>query len=92
MQLLKQRKEIFDLAQERLLEQARYNLRLAENRFANLETRLRLLSPEQVLSRGYSITTDAASGKVIRDSTRVRQGQKLKTRVSKGEIRSVVGE
>jgi exodeoxyribonuclease VII large subunit len=92
MQLLNQRKEVFELAQERLREQARHNWRLAQNRLVNLETRLRLLSPEQVLARGYSITTTAESGKVIRDATQVRKGQKLKTRVAKGEIRSVVGE
>jgi exodeoxyribonuclease VII large subunit len=92
MQLLKQRREVCDLAQERLFEQARHRLRLAQNHFTNLETRLRLLSPEQVLARGYSITTDAENGKVIRDATQVRNGQKLKTRVAKGEFRSVVGE
>jgi exodeoxyribonuclease VII large subunit len=90
MHLLNQRKEVFGLARERLFEQVHHELRLAQNRFANLETRLRLLSPEQVLARGYSITTDEKSGKVIRDSSEVRKGQKLKTRVAKGEIASVV--
>ena len=51
-----------------------------------LEKRLNLLGPEQVLARGYSITTDAASGKVLRDSTKVKAGQKLKTRLAKGEV------
>lgn len=90
MQLLNQRKEVFGLAQERLMEQAHHGFGLAQNRLANLETRLRLLSPEQVLARGYSITTDAKSGKVIRNSSEVLKGQKLKTRVAKGEIQSSV--
>ena len=51
-----------------------------------LEKRLNLLGPEQVLARGYSITTDAASGKVLRDATKVKSGQKLKTRLAKGEV------
>jgi exodeoxyribonuclease VII large subunit len=51
---------------------------------------LNLLGPEQVLSRGYSITTDAASGKVLRDATKVQSGQKLKTRLKAGEIFSEV--
>jgi exodeoxyribonuclease VII large subunit len=51
-----------------------------------LEKRLNLLGPEQVLARGYSITTDAASGKVLRDATKVKAGQKLKTRLAKGEV------
>ncbi len=51
-----------------------------------LEKRLNLLGPEQVLARGYSITTDAASGKVLRDAAKVKAGQKLKTRLAKGEV------
>jgi len=49
-----------------------------------------LLSPTNVLERGYAITTDAATGKVIRDAAEVKAGQRLKTRLKKGEIRSVV--
>lgn len=91
-QLLLQRKELIASTSERLVEQARHHLRLAKNNVGELETRLRLLSPEQVLSRGYSITTDAASGKVIRNSSEVRPGQKLKSRLATGEVRSVVEE
>ena len=53
-----------------------------------LQSRLRLLGPEQVLARGYSITTDAATGKVLRDAAQVKIGQRLKTRLKKGEITS----
>ncbi|MDR3459939.1 MAG: exodeoxyribonuclease VII large subunit [Verrucomicrobiae bacterium] len=53
-----------------------------------LERRLNSLGPEQVLARGYSITTDAATGKVLRDAAKVKAGQKLKTRLAKGEIKS----
>ena len=51
-----------------------------------LEHQLNLLGPEQVLSRGYSITTDAASGEVLRDAAQVKAGQKLKTRLKQGEV------
>jgi exodeoxyribonuclease VII large subunit len=53
-----------------------------------LERRLNSLGPEQVLSRGYSITTEAATGKVLRDATKVKTGQKLKTRLKQGEVLS----
>jgi len=53
-----------------------------------LEKRLNLLGPEQVLARGYSITTDAASGKVLRRAAAVKPGQKLRTRLAQGEIKS----
>jgi exonuclease VII large subunit len=38
------------------------------------------------LARGYSITTDTASGKVLRDAAKVSAGQALTTRLAKGEI------
>ena len=55
-----------------------------------LEKRLNALGPEQVLARGYSITTDADTGKVLRDAAKVKAGQKLKTRLAKGEVVSSV--
>ena len=55
-----------------------------------LERRLNALGPEQVLARGYSITTDATTGKVLRDAAKVKTGQKLKTRLAKGEVSSKI--
>jgi exodeoxyribonuclease VII large subunit len=60
------------------------------HRLTALETRLRLLAPERVLARGYSITTDAETGAVMRDSRTAKAGQKLRTKLARGEVRSVV--
>ena len=87
-QLLRQRRESLVVSQRRLRELAHVCLRNGRNRFEATEARLRLLGPEQVLARGYSITMDAATGKVLRDAAKVRAGQKLKTRLKKGEVRS----
>jgi len=65
-------------------------LRNGRNRFEATEARLRLLGPEQVLARGYSITMDAESGRIVRRAKETKPGQKLNTRVKEGEIRSVV--
>jgi exodeoxyribonuclease VII large subunit len=62
----------------------RWQLRQAALR--QLEKRLGALGPEQVLARGYSITTDAASGRVLRDAAEVAAGQPLKTRLARGEL------
>ena len=59
---------------------------------AQLLDRLRLLSPENVLARGYSITTDAATGAVIRRAEQAVPGQTLRTRVQHGEMVSVVNK
>ena len=88
--VLKQRREVFTLARERLHEQMRHRLRESHNRLETLTSRLRLLGPDQVLARGYSITTDAATGEVLRDPASLEEGQRIKTRLQKGEIKSRV--
>jgi exodeoxyribonuclease VII large subunit len=89
-QLVKQRREVLFQAQRRLCEQSQHRLGDFRNRLQTLETRLQLLGPEQVLARGYSITMDAASGKVLRHAAEVRNGQELKTRLKTGEVHSRV--
>jgi exodeoxyribonuclease VII large subunit len=89
-QLLKQRREVFEQERARLNEQMKHRLRDLRNQTEALESRLRLLSPEQVLARGYSITSDADSGKVLRDASAIKPGQRLKTRLQKGEVVSKV--
>ena len=87
-QLLKQRRELLKVTQHRLRELGRVRFNERKNNLAAAESRLQLLGPEQVLSRGYSITMDAASGRVLRDAAKVKAGQKLKTRLAKGEVLS----
>ncbi|MEO8426164.1 MAG: exodeoxyribonuclease VII large subunit [Verrucomicrobiota bacterium] len=88
--MLLQRREALARANCRLRELFQQQWRSQQDRLATLETRLRLLSPEQVLARGYSITTDTVTGKVIRGANEVRVGQKIKTKLKSGEIRSAV--
>ena len=91
-QLLQQRREGLRGAERQLREQGRHHLKNFQNRFLTLEARLRLLGPEQVLARGYSITLDAATGQVVRDAETVKRGQRLRTRLRTGEIISRAGE
>jgi len=74
----------------RMRERIRERIKDCQSRRANAESRLRLLGPEQVLARGYSITTVAATGEIIRQAQDVQPGQILKTRVKEGEIISTV--
>ena len=67
-------------------------LRERTQRLSTFEGRLRLLGPEQVLARGYSITIDELSGKVLREASKVTPGQTLKTRLQSGVIHSVAQE
>jgi len=85
---LQQRRETLATNRHRLHELTQAQLRNWKNRFTAIESRLRLLGPEQVLARGYSITLDAAAGTVIRRARDVKSGQQLRTRVQEGEISS----
>lgn len=51
--------------------------------------RLRLLSPEQTLARGYSITVDAA-GRLLRSIDALKIGDQIETRLARGAVVSEV--
>jgi exodeoxyribonuclease VII large subunit len=88
--LLKQRREVLEQVAARLGDAARGIFESARREVSTLEARLRLLGPEQVLARGYSITMDEKTGKAIRSAKEVKEGQGLRTRLKTGEVRSVV--
>ncbi len=88
--LLELKREELELARQRLEEKSRRKLQDLSTRLAVSNAKLKLLGPEQVLARGYSITMDAASGAVIRSAAEVKAGQRLRTKLKNGEIGSRV--
>ena len=56
-------------------------------RLSILAGRLNSLSPLEILSRGYSVTRDQATGRIIKSVEGVRPGTALEIRVSDGTIR-----
>jgi exodeoxyribonuclease VII large subunit len=89
-QALARRHELLRQTHRRLREQAGRQLRSRRQHCDALAGRLRLLGPDQVLSRGYSITLDEASGEIIRSADSTHSGQKLRTKLKTGEVRSIV--
>ena len=79
---------LYNLAGRFLRARPSHQLPARREKLRQLEKRLQALGPEQVLARGYSITTDAATGRVLRDAAEVKAGQKLKTRLAKGTVLS----
>lgn len=53
-----------------------------------VESSLRLLDPQNLLKRGYSITS--LNGEIVRSSDEVKKGDELTTRTAKGAIQSIV--
>lgn len=88
--VLNQQRERLQQSERRLTELARDQLRDLGKQAQAAEARLRLLGPDQVLARGYSITTDVATGKILRDPQLTSSGQRIRTRLHKGAITSRV--
>jgi exodeoxyribonuclease VII large subunit len=74
---------------QRLAKLVRLHTLSRRQTLATTIARLHLLSPLNVLARGYSITRDATTGHVVRHATRVTPGQRLRTRLETGEIDSI---
>ena len=87
---------IFDLA-HRLDELDAQALRALKRRvdrsrdqLAAVSCRVEALSPLAVLARGYSVTTDAASGAVLTSPEEMEIGQRIHTRLARGSVLSIV--
>jgi exodeoxyribonuclease VII large subunit len=84
--LLVEHRERLTRSAQQLAELLGQQVRERHQRLHELNARLQLLGPEQVLGRGYSITMDAVTGEVLRDSAAVKAGGQLKTRLRRGEV------
>ena len=89
-QVLRQRGQILQLETQRLQAVVGRRMEECRRRAEHLARQLKLLSPEQVLARGYSITTDAGTGRVVRVAGDVSAGARLRTRLGDGELISRV--
>ncbi len=64
-------------------------LEVAKTAIAAMTGKLETLSPLAVLARGYSVTF-SSSGRVLKDAAVVSRGERLRTRLFRGEVASEV--
>ena len=81
----------FESLKSALLEVFERELARVVERVGTIEKYLASVNPERNLKLGYSIVTDN-SGKVIKDSSQVKIGEDIKTKLYKGEVVSKVKE
>ncbi|MEN6407029.1 MAG: exodeoxyribonuclease VII large subunit [Thermoguttaceae bacterium] len=81
-----------DQWEARALRAMRGRLRLARQRVDTTAGRLESLSPLAVLKRGYSVTRRVDDGRVIHDAAELSPGQRIATRLARGEVVSQVLE
>ncbi len=82
--------EAISILAKKLQTTAEARLQDHQTRITNLVTKLHLLSPQNVLNRGYSITQDATTGSILRSATAIHPGRKIRTRLQTGELLSTV--
>lgn len=68
-----------------------FRLKETRSRLEVAAGQLRLLSPEQTLARGYSITT-TKDGQIIRSAAEVKPGDLVQTRIADGAFTSTVND
>jgi len=87
--LLRERAQRLDEALERLKSAVAHHLRLTRERAQALAGRLDALNPLRVLERGYSVTL-GPDGSVLRSVARLSRGDRIVTRLHRGQIHSDV--
>lgn len=65
------------------------HLKLAKEELVQIKARVRALSPQATLDRGYSVV-QLASGEIVRDSAKLKTGDLLRLRLAKGETNATV--
>jgi exodeoxyribonuclease VII large subunit len=83
-------KERLHYCQQQLQQNIKNKLMQKRLEFTGISRELQAVSPLQTLARGYSITTDNHTGKIIVNSRDVLPGTQLRTRLESGELLSVV--
>ena len=71
-----------------LLPQARNMIQLQRHRLKLLEEQLKLNDPQNLLKKGFSITM--VDGKIVKDVSRLHEGQCVLTQVEKGYFTSEI--
>ena len=79
-----------DELQHRLALETKHLLETSQHRFIHLTEKLNVLSPLNVLSRGYSITFKLPEMNVLTDSSQINVSDKIQTRLKSGKVFSEV--
>lgn len=90
-QMLARAKERLAVSQTRIERSVERTIRRASARVDGFDARLRSLSPLAVLERGYALVM-SEQGSVIRSASQLRNGERVRTRLTDGEFGSTVND
>ena len=86
--LLKEQHVGLALYKVRLRHTVKYRLNEANSQLKEKEAFIKLSAPEYILAQGYSITMK--DGKVVKHAAELKSGDRISTRLSRGEVQSFV--
>ncbi len=87
---LRQQAQTLDQLESNLIRVMRFYMEKKREKISHYAQLLETLSPLKILQRGFSITREKSSGKLIRKRGDVTVGDQIITRLSDGEIGSVI--
>ena len=85
--LITTRAEIIAGLRDRSNRSFAHQLKLAKEELKQIKARVRALSPQATLDRGYSVV-QLADGQIVTDPKKLRQGDLLRLRLAKGETQA----
>ena len=87
--LITSRLEIINALRDRSLKTFGHKVELAQKELVQIKARVRALSPQSTLDRGYSVV-QLIDGSIVRDAKSLKSGDQLRIRVAKGETGATV--
>ena len=63
-------------------------IRTEKKNLSSIQEKLRLVDPQNILKRGYSLTM--MNGKIVKSVNQLKEGDLLETRLSDGMVESTV--
>ncbi len=91
VKLIQYQDKLQDLARQ-IYVRINHFLNLKETEFSGIIGNLSSLNPLNILARGYSVTFSFPEGRIVKDAGAVKKGDKIKTKLHKGEIISEIKE
>jgi exodeoxyribonuclease VII large subunit len=87
--MISSRLEIVTSLRDRSIRSFQGRLAIAQEELQQVTARVRALSPQATLDRGYAVV-QLADGSIARDSAALKDGQKLRIRLAQGETSAMV--
>jgi exodeoxyribonuclease VII large subunit len=87
--MITSRLEIITNLRDRAIRSFQGRLAIAQEELQQVTARVRALSPQATLDRGYAVV-QLADGSIARDSDALKDGEKLRIRLAKGETSATV--